>query len=99
MIDVDLLPATSGIYRVWHEGQVVYVGQTTNLRKRWKNHHIYPSLFKAYGMNWKLDFVEVTLSNLNRAEAFAYRHFNPVLNKQNPSSMLGRTEALKTQAK
>lgn len=90
MIDLDSLPSISAVYRVWHQGQVVYVGETTNLRKRWKNHHIYPKLFAAYGADWTLDWVEVRPSQLKRAEAFAYRHFKPVLNEQNPCVALGK---------
>jgi hypothetical protein len=83
------LPAVSAIYRVWHYDHVVYVGQTINLKNRWKNHHILPKLLAHYGLDWRLDWVEVDQLYLDRAEAFAYRHFSPALNQRNPSNLLG----------
>ncbi|MBE9013402.1 GIY-YIG nuclease family protein, partial [Pseudanabaenaceae cyanobacterium LEGE 13415] len=65
MIDLSKLPSTSAIYRVWHQNRVVYVGQTINLKKRWKTHHILPMLFSKYGANWTIDWVEVAPTNLN----------------------------------
>ncbi|MGB7088134.1 MAG: GIY-YIG nuclease family protein [Phormidesmis sp.] len=87
--DLLNLPAVSAIYRVWHCDHVVYVGQTKNLRERWKNHHILPKLLVHYGVDWRLDWIEISPLYLNRAEAFAYRHFRPVLNRKNPSELLG----------
>ena len=89
MTDLLSLPPISAIYRVWHGDTVVYVGQTINLKNRWKSHHILPQLIFHYGMDWRLDWVEIDPLYLNRAEAFAYRHFRPVLNQKNPSQLLG----------
>lgn len=83
------LPAISAIYRVWHDDQVVYVGQTKNLQQRWKTHHILPKLMMHYGTDWRLDWIEIYPLYLDRAEAFTYRQFSPVLNQQNPSALLG----------
>lgn len=90
------LPEISAIYRVWHQGQVVYVGKAANLKQRWMNHHIYPKLYCAYGADWTVDWVPVRPSHLNRAEAFAYRHFKPILNQIDPSTQLGKTQFSKT---
>lgn len=49
MIDLSQLPSVSAIYRVWYQGQVIYVGQTINLKKRWQTHHILPKLLTKYG--------------------------------------------------
>ena len=89
MTNLDELPAVSAIYRVWHGDRVVYVGQTINLKQRWKTHHILPKLMQHYGLDWRIDWVEVKPLHLIRAEAFAYRHFRPVLNQKNPSERLG----------
>jgi hypothetical protein len=89
MIDLSRLPTISVIYRVWHQNRVVYVGQAINLKKRWKSHHILPKLLLNYGTNWTIDWVEITPSHLNRAEAFAYRYFKPELNQLDPSKLLG----------
>lgn len=83
------LPAVSAIYRVRHQGKVVYVGQTKNLKQRWQTHHILPKLIARYGMDWTIDWTEIQPRYLNRAEAFAHRYFKPVLNQQNPSVLLG----------
>ncbi|WP_050766052.1 GIY-YIG nuclease family protein [Synechococcus sp. PCC 7335] len=83
------LPAISAIYRIWHRDEVVYVGQTKNLRQRWRHHHILPKLIACYGTDWRLDWIAIEEANLIRAEAFSYRCFRPLLNQRNPSEQLG----------
>jgi hypothetical protein len=46
-------------------------------------------LLLQYGTDWTIDWVEISPSNLNRAEAFAYRQFKPELNLKDPSTLLG----------
>ena len=87
--DLLNLPSISAIYRVWHGGKVVYVGQTKNLKQRWQQHHILPKLLARYGMDWRLDWIAIEEANLTRAEAFSYRCFRPVLNQKDPSELLG----------
>jgi hypothetical protein len=89
MIDLSQLPPISAVYRVLHCDHIIYVGQAVNLKKRWQNHHILPQLLQRYGTDWTIDWVEISPSNLNRAEAFAYRHFKPELNQKNPSALVG----------
>lgn len=89
MTNLHELPAVSAVYRVWHRDQVVYVGQTKNLKKRWQQHHILPKLLRHYDMDWRLDWVAIAPQYLDRAEAFSYRQFRPVLNQVDPSSLLG----------
>ena len=89
MTDLTKLPAVSAIYRVRHNGNVIYVGQSRNLKQRWRAHHILSTLMMRYGNDWTIDWVEIAPHYLDRAEAFAYRHFQPVLNKQDPSALLG----------
>ncbi|MEL6137876.1 MAG: GIY-YIG nuclease family protein [Cyanobacteria bacterium J06621_3] len=89
MTDLTQLPAISAIYRVWCNDEVVYVGQTKNLKQRWQTHHILPKLLKHYGTDWWIDWTEIQPLYLDRAEAFAHRHFQPALNHSNPSSLLG----------
>lgn len=89
MTNILDLPDISAVYRICHGDCVVYVGKTKNLRKRWKNHHILPKLLLNYGTDWQLDWVEIDQIHLDRAEAFAYRYFKPILNQRNPSELLG----------
>lgn len=90
MTNLSELPSVSAIYHVLHQGRVVYVGQTINLKKRWNNHHIHHELQKCYGNDWHIEWVEVSDLNLDRAEAYAHREFKPEINKQNPSVKLGK---------
>lgn len=99
MIDLNQLPVVSAIYRVWHNEEIIYVGQTTNLRKRWKNHHKLSEIIKNYGFDWTIDWVEIDPANLDRAEAFAYRYFKPKLNSKNPSNLLGYGSKLESLVK
>jgi hypothetical protein len=89
MIDLSELPPISAIYRVWHQDRIIYVGQAINLKKRWQKHHILLKILHKYGTDWTIDWVEIAPSNLNRAEAFAYRSFKPELNQRDPSELLG----------
>jgi hypothetical protein len=89
MIDLSQLPPISAIYRVWHHDRIIYVGQARNLKKRWQKHHILAKIIYKYGIDWTIDWIEIEPSNLNRAEAFAYRTFKPELNKKDPSELLG----------
>ena len=89
MIDLSALPPISAVYRVWHQNQVIYIGQAKNLRKRWKSHHILQKLVYKYGTDWTIDWVEIAPSNLDRAEAFAYRYYQPEFNQKDPSELLG----------
>ena len=89
MTDLLNLPSISAIYRVWHGGKVVYVGQTKNLKQRWQQHHILPKLLARYGTDWRLDWIAIEEANLTRAEAFSYRCFQPLLNQKDPSELLG----------
>lgn len=89
MIELSRLPPISAIYRVWYQDRIIYVGQAINLKKRWQNHHILPKILHKYGVDWTIDWVEIAPSNLNRAEAFAYRSFKPELNHKDPSGLLG----------
>lgn len=96
MIDLyslSKLPEISAIYRVWYQDRVIYVGQAINLKKRWQKHHILPKILHRYGkegMDCTIDWVEVKPSNLNRAEALAFRYFKPELNQKDPSALLGQ---------
>ncbi len=98
MTDLSQLPSVSAIYRVWHQDRIVYVGQAINLKKRWRTHHILPKLLHQYGTDWTIDRVEIAPSDLNRAEAFAYRSFKPELNQDNPSRLLGSTSKFSNQS-
>lgn len=89
MIDLSHLPPVSAIYRVVHQNRVIYVGQTTDLKQRWRNHHIHVVLIERYGNDWEIDWVEISEINLDRAEAFAHRLFQPELNQANPSRLIG----------
>lgn len=91
MTNLSVLPPVSAIYRVLHQGRIVYVGKAINLKRRWQKHHIYPKLQELYGDDWHIEWVEVSALNLDRAEAYAYREFKPTLNVRNPSASLGGT--------
>lgn len=91
MTDLEQLPSISAVYRVLHQGTVVYVGQAKNLKHRWKSHHLLFKLFRKYGQDWTIEWVEVSPDNLNRAEAFAYRFFKPELNQKNPNFLIGES--------
>lgn len=72
-----------GVYHLKSKGQVVYVGQTRNIKNRIA-HHLYSS-DKEFD---DVDFFEVDESLLNDVEAREIVHFNPRYNKILPSSSI-----------
>jgi hypothetical protein len=82
--DRESLPSCSGIYVVadWN-GLVWYVGQATNLRKRWlgRGHHRYPQLIRSYRKNdYKIYWLSVPVEMLNAQESYYINLFKPELN-------------------
>jgi hypothetical protein len=68
------LPSTSGIYFGWLSGDLVYVGQTTNLASRCaKGHHVFEE-----GM--RVSWLEFPRHELNFAECFYIGTCRPRLN-------------------
>ena len=84
MKNINYLPAEAGIYKVTNLiNNKVYIGQTKNIRKRFKNHHIvdyrnkqnccYNTKFyqalRKYGLeNFQVDVLELTNEELDRKE-------------------------------
>jgi excinuclease UvrABC nuclease subunit len=81
------LPSCCGIYRVLDaKGKVIYVGQARNIHQRWNNgHHKIGEILAYCGTDAFIDYVELPVWLLNRAENVAVRHYSPVLNKNTPS--------------
>lgn len=84
LLDKERLPITSGIYFVCIEsGELIYIGRTTNLSKRWKNHHRFPQLKR---MNRKtpivIKWLEVkgSMAELVNLEMELIKKHNPPLN-------------------
>lgn len=81
------LPAVSGIYLVLGgDGRVIYVGQSKNIRQRWKQgHHKMTELlarddFSVIQIRW----VQLPCWLLNRAENAAIGFYQPALNGPMP---------------
>lgn len=51
---LDLLPSFAGIYFAMQDDEVLYVGQSKNIRKRWMFHHKYNELleFESVRIHW-----------------------------------------------
>lgn len=74
------LPRTSAIYfAIDSLGQIQYIGQSTNLRQRWANHHRHPEL-DAIG-NINIAWLEISDPSLLReVEEALIEHFDPPFN-------------------
>lgn len=83
---LELLPKTSGIYKVVDaSGTVIYVGQAKNIYTRWKNgHHKLGEIISKYGLPVYINWVEVPEWLLNRAENAAIAFYQPELNLKTP---------------
>ncbi|MDF5718576.1 MAG: GIY-YIG nuclease family protein [Rhizonema sp. NSF051] len=74
------LPEVKAIYFSFSdEGEVLYIGQTTNLKNRWVSHHRFKEL--ATNSCIKVAWLEITDEyDLNSIEELAIKHFKPTLN-------------------
>jgi GIY-YIG catalytic domain len=87
----DTLPACSGVYFALSEtGTVLYIGQTHNLRIRWKQHHHMSSLTSrgCVSIAWH----PCSNEDMGELEWRLIRQFQPILNTLQPSP---RTVSLK----
>lgn len=74
----SVLPACAAIYFVLDEAdRILYIGQTTNLKRRWLRHHRYDQLSVQSRIAW-LECNELEL--LPKIEVALIKHFNPALN-------------------
>ncbi len=84
--EIEQLPQISGVYKVLDDnGQVIYIGQSKNIYKRWKNgHHKLAEIIGQYGTNIYIEWVEVPEWLLNRVENTAVSFYQPKLNSKTP---------------
>jgi excinuclease UvrABC nuclease subunit len=83
----DNLPEVSGIYKVIDfssNKEVIYVGQSKNIRDRWKNHEQLAKFWEdGRDLNSLfIEWIEVVEENLNSAESLAIRFYKPKYNKR-----------------
>ena len=84
---IDNLPEVSGIYKVIDfrsNKQVIYVGQSKNIRNRWEKHEkLTKFLCDGYDLDSLfIEWIEVLEENLNSAESLAIRFYKPKYNKK-----------------
>lgn len=76
------LPAVSGVYLVLNsDKQVLYVGQSGNLQKRWKKHHLKKQLLEIGGI--RLAWIELPdISSLDEREFSLIQQLTPPFNQK-----------------
>ncbi|ABW32580.1 GIY-YIG nuclease family protein [Acaryochloris marina] len=88
LINLDPLPEICGIYFVvTAEDEIIYVGQTTNLKNRWKDGHKVLKRMLAEGIDptkARLEWQKFPKRLLNRVENCAVRVHQPRLNEKSP---------------
>lgn len=88
MSELSYLPACSGIYFTIEEsGRVVYIGQSVNIRRRWRAHHVQDALSNLSDLSSarrvRIAWLEVNnIQELNLLELTLIRRFKPCLNKR-----------------
>lgn len=83
LADLTNLPAFPGVYIVYYWAEVLYVGKTRNLQRRWRRHHRRDQ-FASYGRNVALAWLPLPDSTpLTRAtyENLLRATFKPQLNE------------------
>lgn len=78
------LPKESGIYIVYLDSQVLYVGQAKNIQDRWRDHNISDKLALANDLpadpNLRIGWIEVSKNLTSFAEIYLIGLLHPVLN-------------------
>jgi hypothetical protein len=72
------LPNKSGIYFACQFDEVLYIGKSVDIRKRWYSHHKQKELELISGI--EIRWLECQIEELNRFEQFYIEEFNPPLN-------------------
>lgn len=104
--DVDYLPEVPGVYFVFSGHSPVYVGSSSNIRRRWQNHDKFRAIsrFKAVSIKW-IDLTGLSASFIYQLEKRLIARFKPFLNgccKESleskairvPAPLVGLVEAL-----
>lgn len=88
LIKLDPLPVICGVYFVVSaDDEIIYIGQTINLKNRWKDGHKVLKLMLAEGIDStkaRLEWQEFPRHMLNRVESCAVRVHQPRLNDKSP---------------
>lgn len=91
LINLDPLPEICCIYYVVTEtNEIIYIGQTINLRKRWRDGHKVLKCMLAEGLNLstaRLEWQEFPRHLLNRVESCAIRVHKPRINEKTPPTL------------
>ena len=78
--EIDRLPELHCVYLVLNSrGEVLYVGSSVNLRRRWKTHHKLASLIGEPGI--RIAYFELNENLLYRFEKALINEFKPPLNQ------------------
>lgn len=73
------LPLKCGVYFAFSEAkELLYIGQSTNLKQRWHNHHL-----RNRGITL-ISWMEVEKERLNEVEALLIERYRPPLNEVKP---------------
>lgn len=73
------LPKLSGVYCLVEDGEILYVGKTRDLRKRWQSHH--KSAVIKNASQAKIFYILAEESILSQIEVALIKYFAPPLNK------------------
>lgn len=77
----EKLPECSGIYFAIANNQILYIGQSRNIKNRWQNHHRLPQLEKINKRcEVKLFWLECNQNQLNEIEKQYINYYYPGLN-------------------
>lgn len=79
LTQTDMLPETSGVYIVYLDDVVLYVGKAKNIKSRWIQHHRTKQLLRDYP-ECLISWVEFPFELLDGNESAMIEALNPVLN-------------------
>jgi hypothetical protein len=78
--DRSKLPQDSAIYFVWNEQQLLYIGKTVNLRRRFSQHHRLAD-FALAGAETRISWLPATVQNLAVFERSLIEELEPEINR------------------
>ena len=78
--DKGQLPQSTGVYFVTRKKAVLYIGQSLNIKERWKGHHIFDAVSKLDSVH--VFYWQLPVSQLDDAERFLIDEYQPSFNRQ-----------------
>ena len=79
--ELDRLPEISGIYLVYNADTCIYIGQSKNIKRRWRSHHRLKQINSMYPESY-IVWIRAKVYELDALERDFIKNIDPLLNRK-----------------